>query len=294
MSTAAIHSPRRNAPRPASQVLDPCTLGRPIHLLNGFTAALVADLSEFFRREFNRRYGATFELGAVSFSRAAPLDPATPRWLTYANEVGCIGFALERKLLLGVVGYRYGETPGSAPADDDEPMRETATEERLAANLGLRLVCLLGARIEAGGHAMGAEPQASKDFIRATAGVTAGAWTIRADLRERALGIEGRLWFTLDAAWMARLLRRLAPPRSKPAEAVQRVLPLGVRLQLMLTGHLLQKELPLGELMDLRVGDVIPVNLGAADVLVDESRLFTAAVAEHKGKLCLTAFQYLE
>jgi len=30
------------------------------------------------------------------------------------------------------------------------------------------------------------------------------------------------------------------------------------------------------------------------DVLLDDARLFTAAVAEHKGKLCLTSFEDAE
>jgi flagellar motor switch protein FliM len=34
--------------------------------------------------------------------------------------------------------------------------------------------------------------------------------------------------------------------------------------------------------------------VGRADVLLDENRLFTAAVAEHKGKLCLTSFEDAE
>jgi flagellar motor switch protein FliM len=34
--------------------------------------------------------------------------------------------------------------------------------------------------------------------------------------------------------------------------------------------------------------------VGRADVLLDEARLFTAAVAEHKGKLCLTSFEDAE
>jgi hypothetical protein len=49
-----------------------------------------------------------------------------------------------------------------------------------------------------------------------------------------------------------------------------------------------------GALFDLKVGDVIPVDVGRADVLLDEARLFTAAVAEHKGKLCLTSFEDAE
>jgi flagellar motor switch protein FliM len=61
-----------------------------------------------------------------------------------------------------------------------------------------------------------------------------------------------------------------------------------------LDGRLVSKETTLGALFELKVGDVIPVSVGRADVLLDESRLFTAAVAEHKGKLCLTSFEDAE
>ncbi|WP_144007017.1 FliM/FliN family flagellar motor switch protein, partial [Pelomonas sp. KK5] len=59
---------------------------------------------------------------------------------------------------------------------------------------------------------------------------------------------------------------------------------------LKLVARLLETELPLGELMALQPGAVIPVSLGATEVLVDGERLFTASVAEHQGKLCLTSF----
>jgi flagellar motor switch protein FliM len=57
---------------------------------------------------------------------------------------------------------------------------------------------------------------------------------------------------------------------------------------------LVSKEIPLAALFALKVGDVIPVSVGRADVLLDESRLFTATVAEHKAKLCLTSFEDAE
>jgi flagellar motor switch protein FliM len=65
-------------------------------------------------------------------------------------------------------------------------------------------------------------------------------------------------------------------------------------LQLTLVARLLEKQMPLGSLLDTRIGDVIPVSLGTSDVLVGDSRLFTASITEHKGKLCLTAFEDVE
>ena len=288
---SAVHPPSvsRLAPNKALRVLDPCSLGRPIHLLSAFTTPFAADLDDFLDRELNRRYGAAFERGALTFERGGPADAAAPRWRTHANGIGRIGVALERRLLLAMMAYRYGGAPDAQALDAAEAARGTATEERLADKLGLRLARLLAARIETGGEA------SSGDFVRcAPARVTAGTWTVRAEVREPSLGVDGMLWLTLDDAWMARLLRQLAPARDKPAEPGPRNLPLAARLQLTLTGRLLQKELPLGELVDLRVGDVIPISLGATDVLVDGSRLFTAAVAEHKGKMCLSSFEPVE
>jgi len=70
--------------------------------------------------------------------------------------------------------------------------------------------------------------------------------------------------------------------------------PLAQRLQVSLNGRLISKEVQLGSLFELQVGDVIPISLHRADVLLEDSRLFTAAVTEHKGKLCLTSFEDAE
>jgi len=295
MRTATIHFADRDGPAPPS--LDPCTLGRPIHLLDGFIQALKADLADHLQQELNRRYGASFDVGTVTLVRGVPPDARIPRLLVHGEAGGSLGFALERTVLLGVMAYRYGDD--AIASASGAAARETVTEERLAAHLGARLVRLLVARINAGSEPV--LPDATETSVHAvkltpvaTARAGAGTWSIRADVRESVRGIEGALWFTLDEAWMRRLLRRLTPVRDKPVEPVQRALPLAMRLQLTMTGQLLRKELLLGELMELRVGDVIPISLGATDVLIDDSRLFTATVAEQKGKLCLTSFEFVE
>jgi flagellar motor switch protein FliM len=173
----------------------------------------------------------------------------------------------------------------------DAPARETATEERLAAMLGLQLTHALVARVDAWLGEQ-AEPPALAPGI-ACAPPPAGTWTVRVAITEGGLGMAGRLWFALDAGWMERLLRHLVVARAKPKD-LSGGKPLATRLQLQVCGRLLHKEMPLGRLIDLRVGDVIPVSLGATDVLVDDSRLFRAIVAERSGKLCLTSFEDVE
>jgi flagellar motor switch protein FliM len=94
------------------------------------------------------------------------------------------------------------------------------------------------------------------------------------------------------------VLHGLAPQREAGrgagAQQPKRAAPLAHRLQVTLAGQLVSKEVTLGALFDLLIGDVIPVSLDRADVMLEDSRLYTAAVTEHKGKLCLTSFEDTE
>ena len=54
---------------------------------------------------------------------------------------------------------------------------------------------------------------------------------------------------------------------------------------------LAQKTLPLGELLGLRPGDVLPIPLESATVRIQDKPVLKALVVEHKGRLCLTQLQ---
>jgi flagellar motor switch protein FliM len=318
LRTATIHAAA------GQPVVDPCHLGRPVNLLPLFTAGLKEDLVEVFRSGMNRRYRASFAIGEVSMACVAAPEHAG-RWWSFASPVGRIEFALDREVVLAALHYRYGATPAvslastSTAEEDDEaetataaaapvapvapiapvapvtpldtPTRETATEERLAAMLGLQLASTVVARVDSWLGAQ-ADPQTLAPGI-ACAPPPGGTWTVKVEITEGGLGLAGRMWFALDAGWMERLLRHLIVARAKPKDLTDGK-PLAARLQLNLCGRLLHKEMPLGRLIDLRVGDVIPVSMGATDVLVDDSRLFRAIVAERSGKLCLTSFEDVE
>ena len=253
-----------------------------------------------FRMTLNRRYRARFQVGEVAMSPMEELVQPK-RWLTVGCALGRIGVALERKIILSIMAYRYGlaDSDGQAAPPHESEHPETATEERLAAMLGQQFVHLLAARIEAGldPHAVqSVEDIAQGHAFNAVSPVTPsrGAWVIRVNLEELAHGIEGMLHFALDDAWMARLLQNIGPARDKPAEAAASLTEFAGRLQLTLAARLLKKDILLGELLDIRVGDVIPVSFGSADVLIDDSRLYSASIVEHKGKLCLTSFEDAE
>lgn len=289
------------------QVLDPCLLGRPVHLLHIFAAQLRDDLTQSMRLNMNRRYWGGFQVDDVMFNRLEDSEIRS-RWLSFAAPAGQIAFSLERKVLLSVLNYRYGSgakvdaKADTSAAVDESAVRVTATEERLAVVLGQQLAGTLAGRIELNLPASdkpappeGAAEQAIDTEFKPAPGShpPKGSWVITVTVADVASGATGRFWFALDKQLMASVLRGLLRDRDA-GKKTKAAAPLAQRLQVGLIGRLASKEVSLGSLYDLQVGDVIPISLARADVLLEDSRLFTAAVTEHKGKLCLTSFEDAE
>jgi flagellar motor switch protein FliM len=275
------------------QVLDPTLLGRPVHRLPQFAAQLRDDLVAALRQSASRRYWGSTEVEHVGFSQLTGLEPRM-RWQHFAAGGGVIGFAIERVVLLAALDQRYGGGKGLAGPIDEAKVRVTATEERLGVALGQQLSHVVASRI-AMGLPDGQPPAAP---LAAVAGSQPGKGTWIVTMNVRAGEIAGKVWFALDKHLMSDVLRSIAPQREGGRNggqgAARPVAPLAQRLQVTLAGRLVSKEVTLGSLFDLRVGDVIPISLHRADVMLEESRLYTAAVTEHKGKLCLTSFEDIE
>lgn len=279
------------------QVLDSCLLGRPVHLLHVFGAQLRDDLAAALRQPMSRRYWGNFQIDAVTLSRVESEDSVN-RWLSFSTPAGQAGFALERQILLSVLNYRYGSAGAKGALPDPAQVRVTATEERLAVVLGQQLVTSLFARIDRNLQTLGkssAIDAGAELAVQSGVHPARGGWIVTVALSDVEAGQSGTFWFSLDKRLMADVLRGLLPERAQAKKALRgSVRPLASRLQVTLEGRLVSKQVQLGALFDLRVGDVIPVSLSRTDVMLDDSRLFTAAVSEHKGKLCLTSFEDVE
>ncbi|WP_235211643.1 FliM/FliN family flagellar motor switch protein [Janthinobacterium sp. RA13] len=279
------------------QVLDSCLLGRPVHLLHVFGAQLRDDLAVALRQPMSRRYWGNFQIDAVTLSRVENEDSVN-RWLSFSTPASQTGFALERQILLSVLNYRYGSAGAKGALPDPAQVRVTATEERLAVVLGQQLVNSLISRVHKNLQTLGkiSDIDTSAE-VAVQSGVhpVRGSWIVTVALSDVEAGQSGQFWFSLDKRLMADVLRGLLPERAQAKKALRgSVRPLASRLQVTLEGRLVSKQVQLGALFDLRVGDVIPVSLSRTDVMLDDSRLFTAAVSEHKGKLCLTSFEDVE
>jgi flagellar motor switch protein FliM len=294
------------------QVLDPCLLGRPVHLLPAFAAGLAEAIGAEMASPGGRRHWGAYRLEHLAFERA-PEQPGL-RWLGVSGPYGVAAVAFERTLLLELLEGRYARRrPATSAAVQQSPALErvTATEERLAVTLAQQLAGQLDARVADGLARLDSAPAP----VRTGAGaaiVPAGApgktgWVLRAVLRAQygrrdtdeptQAAPEGQIWIGLDHALMACVLQGIKADRGAVRAAGGARMPgepLATRLEVKLDGCLVSKEITLATLFGLQVGDVIPVALGRADVVLDNSRLFTAAVAEHKGKLCLTSFEDAE
>src|SRR5438067_9398739 len=271
-------------------VLDPRLLGRPVHLLPQFALLLEDDIDALMQGSA-RRYWAGWRVDGVEFGRAP--QQGDLRWMGVTGPLGRTAVAFERGLLLTLLERRYGGRGAGQAKRDPQTERVTATEERLTVVLTQQMIDLLHARVAANAamdvapHPVGAAAVAAS----AMPGPSHWALCVRVvDAGDNA----GQFWIAPDQALMATILgtlRAQAPRAHTPQGPAE---PLVSKLQVKLDGRLVSKEITLGALFELKVGDVIPVSVGRADVLLDEARLFTAAVAEHKGHLCLTSFEDAE
>ena len=272
------------------QVLDPCLLGRPVHLLPQFAARLEDDLDTAMQGSA-RRYWAGWRLDSVEFGRVPQENNV--RWMAVLGALGTVAVAFERGLLLTLLERRYGGRSAGTTSRDPQTERVTATEERLGVVLTQQMVDLLYARVAAS-VAMDVAPHpVPAHAVVPSAMPGESNWALRVQVRSNN-DHTGQFWIAPDQELMAAILGTLRPESTRQAAARGPSEPLATRLQVKLDGRLVSKEITLGALFDLQVGDVIPVNVGRADVLLDDARLFTAAVAEHKGKLCLTSFEDAE
>lgn len=286
----AIISPTLGAAMP---VLNPCELGRPVHLLGRLCQRAHTDLSSALDTHFAPRQGPRLCLGELEHLRTSTALREA-RWIAFDTPIGRIGFAAERPVVLALLACRHGLEDWHVPDLAVLALPETATEHRLATQLGQRLVGVLVTRLLAGLNETASEPPVvTPQPVRPGAGAPLGerAWQLHAALGLQGGEVMGQLRWALDSAAVDHLLRRLAPQRRARGTPLADAATLRQRLPLQLLARLVEKRLPLGDVLDLRPGHVLPIDIHHARVRIQDTPVFNAALVEHKGKLCLTAFQ---
>lgn len=305
-----MNQPRSAQPhRPAA--LDPRSLGRPVHLLPQVAQRLREALQRLLVQPWNRRYHSRHELHALTLR---PLDGAGlqagdvgdlgevgpagdgPRWLRTTGPSGLLACRIDRPLVLALMAKRLGLGADTALATADTP--PTATEDRLLHLLagqfaGLCVHWLAQASRPDGDATQDLTPASDLPPLQGGALPAFGpdGWELIASLRDG--DQEATISLALAGAYLLPLLRQLSA-QHRPSRPPAQQQPLDRRLALTVQARLLERELDLGSVLDLRPGALIPIRLTDATVMVEGSALMSAAVAEHQGKLCLTSFQDLE
>jgi len=255
------------------QTLDPCSLGRPVQLLQRYAAQLAERQDQRFD-SYRRRHGADLQLGLLEITPCKSKG-TIGRWWLGETALGRVACTVDRSLLLTLMAHRFG-----GALDLDAP--ETSTEERLAETLCQQWLAdaleLIDPALPSPQLVISQQPQLS-----------AGSWLLRLPVIENG-EIRGALLLALSAGHINLLLQLLAASQPARPAKPRSPEPLARRLPLKLEARLLEQQLTLDELLALRPGQVLPIRLKDASVRVGGAVLFNAAVAEHQGKLHLTSF----
>lgn len=278
------------------QTLDPTTLGRPFHLLPSFARLLESELADYVNQEMNRRYHAHFVLRSIE--QQLPNKEKHGFWTWHRAAEATVGINIDRPLLLRILDYRYGVHSATASrAEQDTIPPETETEHRLARLIGERLTARLIYAI----HRLGKNftPNAQPLYLAESlpyAPSSPPAWKISVRIGERETREHWTVTLLLDNATFEHLLKSLADQRQTTRIGhAQHSAPFAEQARVQLHAQLLEKRLTLGDIIDLKVGATLPITLHTrATVHIGTTRIFSALVAEDRGKLCLTTFDDTE
>ena len=265
--------------------LDPCTLGRPFHLLDDYLRRLVAHLDRLLQQRFNRRCDAAFHPGAAHVAAFLAGTGEGAIWRGYRDDTGAVAVRIDRPLLLAMLDFHYGEATRAGSGHADE-VPETETEHRFASALHLQFLDALSLCASGAAGRFAADPVALP---------RAGHRIVRIELREQTLGLSGSIEFALDEAWLTRLFDCVVPQRAPSPPSADARVPLQRRLPVRIEAQIASRDLAFEDLLRLRVGDVLPIRpVTSAEVLVEGVRLYRASIAEQGGLLCLTFFEPAE
>ena len=160
----------------------------------------------------------------------------------------------------------------------------------------IALLCLLPfglPRLARAIHQLGRAPQPDAPKPQALGYPAQSAWQLEVDLSDGDARL-GTLRLRLNASAFDALLQNLSGQRPRlggNADCAN----FSDRLRIRLDARLLEQELPLGAVLDLRPGSVLSVAMQPhAEVCAQGSPLFRAQVVERQGKLCLSGFADIE
>lgn len=256
-------------------------LGRPWHklpkIMNDCFDILDARLSIYFLKKFR----VNVMLKNMTFA----IDKHYKNTLIFSTDYGNLGFDIDRILLLNILHDYYGLSKDSTQVVPDLSQPISKTEERLRNKLGQELTALIINK-----ETFGEELEIKNDYSTV---MSQWSWCITFSLE----GYEqGGFTLLLDPLHVDRMLATLRKPDSGDGEresalSAGQVEKLFYDLPLKLNGRLASLNLTVAQIADIEPGDIIPISLNQpVPVFIGKEQIFTADIAEDRGKLLLSEF----
>lgn len=238
-------------------------LGRPLQAFEAISQQLARQVIEQIQKTGHRH-----------ISLAVDNAHFVPQHATQQGQRPTCEAHLSRYAVQAWMALRYGFTP---QACDFQPTTTpiSATETRIAQQIKDAMLQAVARALPA---TSGTQPAPNQQL-----------WQWHADLSIGAQPTEA-IHILLSSAHSACLEALVAQQRKPTRSSLPQSQPLHVDLQALL----LEKTVSAADISQLRIGSVVPIALDRALVTLNGQSMLSASVAEHQGKLHLTAFETLE
>ncbi len=256
-------------------------LGRPYHkvpkVFNDHFDILDAKISIYFLK----KYRVNVALQDLTFQ----MDHVQKYAQLFSTQFGNVAFDIDRTLLLNILNDYYGLSKEHIQPDENKDTPVTKTEERLKAKLGSELTSRVLCQ-----EIFKEELEIKPDYSSVV-----NHWSYR--LTFSLEGYDGgNFYLFLDGYHVDKLLAALRHPAEDELRNTDVVSPQPLdtmigALPIKLTGRLASLNMTVAQLMQLQPGEVLPISMpDRCPLLIGQQQLFTAVIAEERGKLFFSEF----
>jgi flagellar motor switch protein FliM len=256
--------------------LKPQKLGRHYHKIPQYIKELASKHPRIVSDYFLGNYRINLEFLKVSVHE----ERDEPAECIYHSALGRVGFAIDRSLLTEVLECYYGGT--SLPTQNEPPV--SVSEQRMRTRLGKDIVQLF-ARSILGGSTFG-ELSSYENAYDET------QWEYIAEFQytSHITSKQSSIFIYLDTYLVDELTSRMAKPVATQSvgNPVDQIKHLPIQLNCVIAAL----QMPLSEVLDLRLEDIVMVRLQErCDVMINQQKLFRGAIFEDGGSLFLTSLE---
>jgi len=255
-------------------------LGRPYHklpkIMNDCFDILDAKLSIYFLK----KYRVNVALNKMTFK----MDCNYKNAQIFSTPYGNIAFDIDRILLLDILHDYYGLSKDNTRLSPDLEQPTTKTEERLKTKLAQELTQLIINQ-----ETFGESLEIKNDYSTV---ISQWSYCVTFWLE----GYEkGGFSILLDNHHVDKMLSNMRGPieETQPRENITpaQIERMFYGLPLKLNGRLASLNLTVSQLLKIEAGDVIPISLNEQlPIFIGKEQMFSAVVAEDRGKLFLSEF----